>query len=238
MTSLTHTRENGRRSKGAGMWARRVSPLLIAGMLALSWGSMTPSAVQPSASPVRLMMDTTTDTPQPLLDYYYSWDLGQAGGARQPSSVLWWLTNRADYEFPFGIHQLSVPYTVHAPGSISDVGDVTATLNQGSIYAITANAASNPIRVDLASMQGDVAVLTFTALPGHSEGTDSTIRFSSWIDSNGELWFDVTGHDTFNYDGVPNSWLFDGTAGFVVHGADKAWYIKHVWDQLASNIKG
>jgi hypothetical protein len=184
------------------------------------------------------MVDTTTDTPQSQYDYYYSWDLGQASNTRQPSSVLWWLTNRADYEFPFEIHQLSNPYTADRPGSISGVGNVTAMLNQGSGYAITANAASNPIRVDFAGMQGNVAVLTFTALPGHSEGTGSTIRFSSWADSNGELWFDVTGHDTFNYDGVPYSWFYNGTIGFLVHGVDQAWYVRNVWNQLASNIKG
>jgi hypothetical protein len=169
-------------------------------------------------------------------DYYYSWDMGPArnGG---PQATLWWLTHRADYEFPFAIHSLADSYTVHAPGAISDVGDTTNTLSPGKNYAISAAGGSQPIHVDFAGMQGNVAVLLFTALPGHVEGTGSTIRFSSWVSADGHQHFDVTGHDTFNYDGVPLSFPFGPIYGAGTHGAD-AFAVQSMWNQLATKVNG
>jgi RHS repeat-associated protein len=169
-------------------------------------------------------------------DYYYSWDMGPArsGG---PQATLWWLTHRADYEFPFTIHDLASSYTVHSFGAISDVGGTTSTLCAGNNYAISAGGGSQPIHVDYAGMQGNVAVLEFTALPGHVEGTGSTIRFSSWISADGHQHFDVTGHDTYNYDGVPASWPLGFFAGSVTHIAD-AFAVQSMWNQLATQVNG
>jgi RHS repeat-associated protein len=169
-------------------------------------------------------------------DYYYSWDMGAArnGG---PAATIWWLTHRADYEFPFTIHDLASSYTVHSFGAISDVGGTTSTLCQGQNYAISAGGGSQPIHVDYAGMQGNVAVLQFTALPGHVEGTGSTIRFSSWVSSDGHQHFDVTGHDTYNYDGVPASWPLGFGAGTLTHIAD-AFAVQSMWNQLATNVNG
>jgi RHS repeat-associated protein len=169
-------------------------------------------------------------------DYYYSWDLGPArsGG---PQATLWWLTHRADYEFPFTIHTLSSSYTVHGPGAISDVGGATDSLCAGNNYAISAAGGSQPIHVDFAGMQGNVAVLAFTAMPGHVEGTGSTIRFSSWTSADGHQHFDVTGHDTYSYDGVPLSFPFGPIYGGVTHIAD-AFAVQSMWNQLATHVNG
>jgi RHS repeat-associated protein len=169
-------------------------------------------------------------------DYYYSWDMGPArsGG---PQATLWWLTHRADYEFPFTIHDLASSYTVHGPGAISDVGGTTSTLCAGNNYAISAAAGSQPIHVDFAGMQGNVAVLQFTALPGHVEGTGSTIRFSSWVSADGHQHFDVTGHDTYSYDGVPLGFPFGPAYGGLTHVAD-ALLVQSMWNQLATKVNG
>ena len=173
------------------------------------------------------------------LNYYYSYDLGKAGGGASPASVLWWLQNHPDYEFPFSIKNISGPYTSHGPGLISPLGSSASTICAGGNYSLGTWGLENPIHVDEAAMEGNVAVLRFTALPGHSEGEGSTIRFSSWVNSQGELMFDVTGHDTFNYD---NSSLLGGlvnlTWGWGTHGADSAWMLQSTWDTLARHLQG
>src|ERR1035437_4696436 len=168
-------------------------------------------------------------------DYYRSYDLGTGGS---PASVLWWLTNHAGYEFPFSIKNLSFPYTVHGPGFIGPLGSSSSTICQGGNYSLGSAGAENPVHVDEAGMEGNVAVLKFTALPGHIEGEGSTIRFSSWVDSRGHVMFDVTGHDTFNYDSGPVGGLYDLTFGWVTHGIDQAWAVGSTWDTLASRLRG
>jgi RHS repeat-associated protein len=173
------------------------------------------------------------------LNYYYSYDLGKAGGGASPASVLWWLQNHPDYEFPFSVKNISGSYTSHGPGLISPLGSDASSICAGGNYSLGTWGLENPIHVDEAAMEGNVAVLRFTALAGHSEGEGSTIRFSSWVNSSGELMFDVTGHDTFNYD---NSSLLGGlvnlTWGWGTHGADSAWMVQSTWDTLARHLRG
>ena len=166
-------------------------------------------------------------------NYYRLYDLGTGGS---PASVLWRLTNRADSEFHFSVKNLS-PYTVHAPGFIGPLGSSTSAICQGGFYSLGSWGEENPIHVDEAGMEGNVAVLKFTSLPGHVEGEGSTIRFSSWVDSRGHVMFDVTGHDTFNYDSGPVGGLFDLTYGWVTHGVDQGWVVGSTWDTLAYNLQ-
>jgi hypothetical protein len=166
--------------------------------------------------------------------YYYSWSLTKATSARTPSAVLSALTNKLSV-WPFSIHWQTYPYTVHAPGAISGVGGSASNLRAGYVYSISEGPTSNPIYVGYAGMQNGTAVLDFRSLPGHSEGTNSTIRFSSWV-SGGWLRFDVTGYDTFNYEGVPNSWLWDLTWGNGAHAAD-IWAVPGLWNNLQASLQ-
>jgi hypothetical protein len=113
----------------------------------------------------------------------------------------------------------------------------TGTLCAGSNYAISAAGGSQPIHVDFAGMQGDVAVLEFTAVPGHIEGPESTIRFSSWVSADGHQHFDVTGHDTSNYDGLPASWPMGFLYGTASHIAD-VFAVESMSKQLATQVNG
>ncbi len=169
------------------------------------------------------------------LNYYYSWTIAKATSTRTPAAVLSALTNKLSV-WPFSIHWQTYPYTVHAPGAISGVGGAAANLRAGYVYSISQLATSNPIYVEYAGMKGGTAVVDFRSLPGHSEGTNSTIRFSSWV-SHGRLRFDVTGYDTFNYDGVPNAWLWDLTWGNGAHVAD-IWAVPGLWNTLEANLQG
>lgn len=168
------------------------------------------------------------------LNYYYSWNLSQATSSRTPSLVLSQLTDRLGV-WPFSIDSQAVPYTVHAPGDIDGVGGPARNLRAGYEYTIKQYWTSNPIAVTYAGIQQGIAVLNFRALPGHAEGTDSTIRFSSWV-AGGQLRFDVTGHDTFDYAGVPNAWFWDLTWGSGAHAAD-IWTVPGLWNSLAANLR-
>jgi hypothetical protein len=191
------------------------------------------TAVAVSAA-LALFATVTAAGAQADLNYYYSWGLSQATSTRTPSAVLSQLTNNLSV-WPFSIHWQTVPYTVHAPGAISGVGGGASNLRAGYVYTISQLGTSNPLRVNYAGMQGSTAVVHFTALPGHSEGTGSTIRFSSWV-AGGQLRFDVTGYDTFNYAGVPNEWFWDLTWGNGVHVAD-IWQVPGLWNSLATNLQ-
>jgi hypothetical protein len=86
-------------------------------------------------------------------------------------------------------------------------------------------------------MEGGAAVLKFTAMAGHVEGTGSTIRFSSWTSSDSHQHFDVTGHDTYNYDGVPSSWPM----GFIWAGGTYAadeFVVQPTCNKLATSVNG
>jgi RHS repeat-associated protein len=168
-------------------------------------------------------------------NYYYSYYLGRAYSQWEPYLVLRKLLY-APSTWPFAVHNQSFPYSAPwVPGFTDGVGGLASSLQPGHYYSLCFLGQCSPVAVTSAWYWAGGMSLTFLSMPGHIEGSYSRIRFSSWV-SGGNLYWDVTAHDTFDYAGVHNALFWDTTLGFGAHLANILGAAHARWNTLAQTL--